>query len=352
MRLSGGKLMDLVNIKVRHKVFGEGIIIAKENSYITVKFQNDEKKFIYPNVFDGYLITESSDIAESIKREIESIKKLENEKKERLAELEQQKQIEKNNGDKYIKVKTKVYPRANIAFKCNFCDGGYSDEQVGFNGVCSDDVIRNNIELEKRTWCSSEDCACGQYLKGDITRFELDALCNNGGFVCYESQMLREWKALAGIVQTGEKKGQPMKLNKVQNNSLCVLTTRDPNSSERERYIFGVFLVDETYEGDNQEEGYVTTKSKYRIKLSPKEAHKMLFWNYHANDNQPEVAVWSSGLHRYFGDEQAIQILQDIAKLKQGTEEEKLANEFLLYFARINDIDISTVPEKSGALKK
>ncbi|MBX4272195.1 hypothetical protein [Clostridium estertheticum] len=45
-------------------------------------------------------------------------------------------------------------------------------------------------------------------------------------------------------------------------------------------------------------------------------------------------------------------ILQDIAKLKQGTEEEKLVNEFLLYFARINDVDISTVPEKSGALKK
>lgn len=344
--------MDLINIKVRHKVFGEGIIVANKNSYITVRFQDDEKKFIYPNAFDGYLTAENSNIAESIKQEIESMKNLEKEKKERLAELEKQKQIQKNNSGKYVKVKTKVYPRANIAFKCNFCDGGHSDEQVGFNGVCSDDVIRNNIELEKRKWCSSDDCACGQYLKGYITRSELEEVCNNGGFVCYESQMLRDWKALAGIVQTGEKKGEPMKLNKVQNNSLCVLTTRDPSSTERERYIFGVFLIDETYEGDNQDEGYVTTKSKYRIKLSPKEAHKMLFWNYHANDNQPEVALWSSGLHRYFEDKQAIQILQDIAKLKQGTDEEELANEFLLYFCRINDVDISTVPEKSGALKK
>lgn len=64
------------------------------------------------------------------------------------------------------------------------------------------------------------------------------------------------------------------------------------------------------------------------------------------------MAVWNSGLHRYFEDEQAIQILQDIAKLKQGTVEEGLANEFLLYFARINEVDISTVPEKNGALKK
>ncbi|MBX4272110.1 hypothetical protein [Clostridium estertheticum] len=226
-----------------------------------------------------------------------------------MAEVEQQNQIQRSNSDIHIKVKARVYPRANIAFKCNFCDGGHSDEQVGFNGDCSDDVIRNNIELEKRTWCSSDDCACGQYLKCDITRSELEDVCNNGGFVCYESQMLRDWKALAGIVQTGERKGQPMKLNKVQNNSLCVLTTRDPISIESEIYIFGIFLVDETYEGDNQDEGYVTTKSKYRIKLYPKEAHKMLFWNYHANDNQPEVPVWSSGLHRYFEDEQAIQIL-------------------------------------------
>lgn len=47
--------MDLMNVKVRHKVFGDGIIVAKKNSYITVRFSNDEKKFEYPNAFDGYL---------------------------------------------------------------------------------------------------------------------------------------------------------------------------------------------------------------------------------------------------------------------------------------------------------
>lgn len=342
--------MDLINLTVKHKVYGEGIIISHENSYITVRFQQGEKKFIFPNSFDEYLTTENSTITEEIKQELENIKISEKEKKERLAELIQKKQIVTN--DKYSKVKTKVFPRANIAFKCNFCDGGQSDEQIGFHGVCSDDIIYNNIEVEKRTWCSSDESACRQYLEGEKTRFELEDICNNGGFVCYESQMLRDWRALAGIVQTGERKGQPMKLNQVQNNSLCVLTTRDPNSIERERYIFGVFLVDETYEGDNKDEGYVTTKSKYRIKLSPEEAHKMLFWNYHANDNQPEVAVWSSGLHRYFEDEQAIQILMDIEKIKQGTKDHELANEFLSYFAQINNIDISNIPKKNGALHR
>jgi hypothetical protein len=185
-----------------------------------------------------------------------------------------------------------------------------------------------------------------------MTRDELDSICKDDGFVCYESQMLREWKAMAGIVQHGENKGKPMKLNQVQTNSLCVLTIRDPQSKEKDRYIFAVFLVDDTYEGDGREEGYVSTKSEYKIKLTPTEARSLLFWNYHANDNQPEVAVWSSGLHRYFGDDQAVQILRDIAKIKRGTEEEELSERFLQHFCRINGVDISTIKGLSGALKK
>ena len=41
--------------------------------------------------------------------------------------------------------------RANIAFKCSFCDGGQSESKqlIGFNGACSDDMIRHNIEIER-----------------------------------------------------------------------------------------------------------------------------------------------------------------------------------------------------------
>lgn len=344
--------MNLINMKVSHKIFGDGIIITREDSYITVKFSNDEKKFIYPNAFDGYLTTVDRDLNNKIKEEIEVIKKLEDAKKQEISrrEIKDLKRI--SSKDEKRERKTKFYTRENIAFKCNYCDGGKSDKEIGFNGVCSDKIIRNNIEVEKRTWCSSEESDCLSYFNGEISRLELDNIHGSGGYVCYESQMLREWKAMAGIVQKGERAGQPMRLNKVQNNSVCVLTTRLPNSNEIDRFIFGVFLVDENYEGDNFEEGYVSTKSKYKIKLSPKEAEKMLFWDYHVNENQPEVARWSSGLHRYFGDEQAIQILRDLALMKEGTEDEELSKEFLLYFSKINNIDINFVPEKNGALRR
>ena len=41
-----------------------------------------------------------------------------------------------------------------------------------------------------------------------------------------------------------------------------------------------------------------------------------------------------------------------MANLKQENEEDALVNEFLLFFARINNVDISTVKQKSRELKK
>ena len=178
--------MNLINLKVKHKVFGEGIIIANENSYLTVRFKDCERKFVYPQVFDGYLTIENSNANEGINNEIKAIKKVEKEEKQEKDRQNEQDRVDKLKLSKRKKAKVK-YPRANIAFKCNFCNGGASKDQIGFNGVCSDDIIKNNIEVEKRTWCGSDDSDCNKYLKGELTRKELDDKCENGGFVCYES---------------------------------------------------------------------------------------------------------------------------------------------------------------------
>jgi hypothetical protein len=345
--------MNLTNQNVIHKLFGEGTVIEHSDKYITISFSAGEKKFPFPDSFNIFLSIKDRNLAEQIETLLKE-KEAEEAKKRALWETEQKREMEQQQKIRAIesrtkKPKIKTYPRANIAFKCNFCDGGKSDKQVGFNGVCSDKLIYNNIAVEKRTWCTADECPCLQYYNRALTRRDLDEQCKNGGFVCYESQMLRDWKALAGVVQNGKNKGKPMKLKNVKANSLCVLTTRDPQSIEENRYIFAVFLVDETYEGDGHEEGYVSTNSQYKMILSPKEAHSLLFWNYHANENKPEVAVWSSGLHRYFEDEQAAQILRDIAKIKASTDKGQLAIDFYEYFCKINGVDSSTIGEPCGA---
>lgn len=344
---------NIIGQIVLHKAFGKGEICDFTDNIIKISFQTGERDFVFPDAFELYLKATDENFHNYVKTLIEE-KKIQEEK-----EKVEKERIERENALINSKInktsakknkKKKEIPRENIAFKCNFCDGGKSDEQVGYASACSDDIIYNNIVIENKTWCRSLKCPCFQYNNNEITRKDLDSYCNDGGFVCYESQMLREWKAYAGIVQSGERKGEPMKLNKVQCNSLCVLTTRDPQMVESERYIFAVFLVDETYSGDERDEGYVGTRSKYKIKLSPKECKSMLFWKYHKNGNSPKKSAWNSGLHRYFDDEMAAQILIDIVNIKKGTKDEVLASEFLKYFCEINEIDINKVKNPSGAL--
>ncbi len=64
--------------------------------------------------------------------------------------------------------------RSNVAFKCNYCDGGVESGAVGFSGICSLEVMRYNVE--HRTWCSSDDCFCKQYLDGAISKADLDRI--------------------------------------------------------------------------------------------------------------------------------------------------------------------------------
>ena len=321
--------MNLVNQSIRHKSFGLGTVAEHSESYIKIVFE----KFL--SCDDEGMQCEVLALLQE-KKEQERVR--ESEKKieiERLSKLHTA--VNREN----IK-KQKSYPKENIAFKCNYCNGGESE------------MINYNIEVAQHKWCCSEESPCNQYYNGIIERRELDAYAyaKDDGFVCYESQMLRNWTAFAGFVLTGDNKEKPMKLNKVQVNSLAVLTTREPYAAEKERFIFGVFLVDEAYEGDNREEGYVTTTSKYKISLSLDEAKQMLFWNYYHNENAPEKTAWGQGLHRYISDIQAASILYDIVAVKAGTEDEALAKEFLEYFCKINSIDSDALPVLEGALQR
>lgn len=341
--------MDLIGKIITHKSWGQGTIREIDQGYIITTFEIGEKKLQFPDAFSSFLTIEDADANTYIQSLI--AEKTERQKRELKEKYFRQEQMKNSDSSKLTSKNTKL-KRANIAFKCNYCDGGKSDTQIGFEGVCSDEIIYNNICVEKRTWCNSDDCACLHYLNHEMTRHELDKKCNDSAFVCYESQMLRDWKALAGIVQNGERKDEPMKLHQVQRNSLCVLTTRIPGMKEQERFIFAVFLVDDTYEGDGKEEGYVSTNSKYKLKLSRNEAEQLLFWNYHANGNNSEVPAWSSGLHRYFEDDVAVQILRDIVDLKKNTSDYELATEFLEEFCQVNGIDRSSIGEPNGALKR
>lgn len=286
----------MVGRTVFHDVFGGGIITSIEGTILTVNFGETIKKFVYPDVFEQFLRSADLELMEQVNRDLQ--KKRERNIKTALPI------VQSNSTQRQIK-KHKAVERSNIAFKCNYCDGGKTASRIGFHGICSETILRYNIVAAQHVWCSDRDSPCKKYLDGTISRVELESMMEGGGgfdFVCYESHMLRDWMASAGVVQNGADRGKPRRLMKVQKNSLAVLTTREPNSPESSRFIFAVFLVDESYEGDYKDAGYVTTRSDWKIELMPKEARKMKFWTYYANRKDKDVIAFNSGLFRYLTD--------------------------------------------------
>lgn len=332
----------MIGCKVFHNIFGGGTITSIEGKILTVNFGESIKKFVYPDVFEKFLISTDSELMEQVNRDL---------RKKRARNIKTIRPIVQSNSIQQQIKRCKTEERSNIAFKCNYCDGGKTAFRIGFHGVCSDPILRYNIVTAKRVWCSDPDAPCKQYFEGKISRMELENMMEcEGGFVCYESSMLRDWRASAGMVQNGVDRGKPRHLMKVQNNSLAVLTTREPNFSESSRFIFAVFLVDESYEGNHKDEGYVTTHSDWKIELMPAEAHKMKFWIYYAN--RTNVIAFSSGLFRYLTDIQAAQILRDIAQVRLNQTDRVFAGQFFEHFCKIKGINAADVPMPCGALHR
>lgn len=354
--------MDLVGKEVIHKAFGEGKIIEDIENYLIIEFEVGNKEFVFPDAFKTFLkFKDDEDTKELLPDIKEQFQEEQQEKKEIKQFFEKKRTLNLKQYDQAVaikqnKAKSKSKPKrvnqnsSNLAFKCNLCNGGQTADNIGFNGVCSDEMIEANIKVEKNAWCKADESPCSKYHNNEITREELDQQFTDDQFVCYESRMLGEWRAGAGFVLNGKNKGKPKKLARVRKDSLCILTTRDPQDAEEDRYVFAVFLIDEFSEGTDTEEGYVKSNSKYKLALSKEEAKNVMYWNYYSNANNPKNISWNSGMHRYVHDDQATQVLRDIVNIKKDTEDEELAKEFLDHYCKINNINLEKIGELNGAL--
>ena len=243
----------------------------------------------------------------------------------------------------------------NMAFKCTYNDGGLEKNGIGFLGVCSDQLIRQHIH-DGRVWCSHPACPCKQYVDGAISRDQLDSRAAEGQtryddyLTCYESRMLRLWMAQAGTKRNGAQEGERIRIKNAFRNGIAVLTTRIPGTAEEDRFIFGLFLIDTIFEGDDSTSGYVSAQSRYRLAFTLDEARRLPYWKYHANKNNPSKPSWGTGLFRYLSDHEGVQILRDAIEVKQGTADEQLAREFLEQYCRMNDLAADAVGDPAGAL--
>lgn len=225
----------------------------------------------------------------------------------------------------------------NIAIKCNYCDGGKDANHIGFSGVCSDRIIRYNIEDEHRVWCNNDRCPCFQYHNRKISRSRLEEIMSTPSeFVCYESTMLSDWKTQAGLYEDGRTKSFGSTLH---TGAVCIFTTRLPDMDERDRFVFGMFIIDELFHGNSNKSGYVKCNTNYHIELTPEESRKLKFWNYYRNKNTPERELWGTGLYRFISNNSIIAILSELINMRSNDKKDE-AIRFLAEFCRLNSLKI------------
>lgn len=283
--------MILRNEQVRHKSFGEGRVVEYTESYIEVRFPDGDKKFAFPDALGTFLTLVDKKVAkrfESLKRKIEEKRKDEELELERQRVVVYEEQQLLLERERLMK-NHRLHPVSQVAF-----------------------------------WCDEE---------------ELDLVFS-------------EWRLFTGLMQSGSNKGQPSRLIRLHQNSAALITARAANEPEQNRRILGVFMVDEGFNGRLCEDGYIPAHPQHRLTLSEEESKKVLFWNYYFNERYPRNMTWNSGRSRYFHNVWLAQILQETVALRRDSVEREIAQAFLDYFCRMNQLVTTDLPKPNGALRR
>jgi hypothetical protein len=133
--------MTIIGKIVKHKKFGTGKITANMDGRITVLFeQNIEKKFVYPNAFEKFLVFVDSTQQKIV---LEDLAKLEAERKDAIRELKNIKMKEK---EKATKTKKKTGVKQKITVEMAKISFDYA-KKVYDKQISMDDA-KHNIEQE------------------------------------------------------------------------------------------------------------------------------------------------------------------------------------------------------------
>lgn len=190
-----------------------------------------------------------------------------------------------------------------LAFKVTYNDGGARGGLIGYRGVCSDRIIVQNVEVDKRTWCSDPDNKCRQYCdrgrNGPRPRVPPpDRQVHDG--VCYESQLLarRPFKFWTGTYQSGRRRGKPIPINfeRVAKGDIVLLTTVAPQRTERDRIVFACYRVGQF--GKDEWGYYIESDSTMDLVLPEGLAMDCRYWDYQSPNRNGSV-FWGSGLFRF-----------------------------------------------------
>lgn len=213
----------------------------------------------------------------------------------------------------------------NIAFKCTYNNGG-NYLTIGYNGTCTEDIIKFNIEA-KRVWCSNLKCSCRVYYDNGFQG-------NKPEFPCMESKLNRDQCFGGGTFHRGKRNGKIIKIRGTGKGKIAFLTTKFPREKEIERRIIGIFVIDIITDDSN----LIKANKDYFIMIPSEDVNNLYFWDYYSISNNK--ADWGSGLFRYLDDNTTIAILSDLAtSVKDQDTQSKIIDILKYAFGKAPDIN-------------
>ncbi|MGN0174521.1 MAG: hypothetical protein ACI39F_08780 [Acutalibacteraceae bacterium] len=243
--------MNLLNLKVKHSVFGEGVVMKVSGNYMTVKFAVKESKFVYPDSFEKFITAEDASIQAAIIEEITAAKV-----QRQTAEAVRKSNKEHHTADNQASSST----RNRISIE----DGFGSDYNVKH---LAKQPILTYQQVEKQFGIRIAGFGRGINRTSSTVVLISSIDKKKSGFVYHD-----HWTKHGDYIYSGEGKtgDQQMTLG----NKAIVDAKHDGKVihlfvkfSPQEYYYQGVFsLVDYTYEDDKDESGNIRKEFKFRLR--------------------------------------------------------------------------------------
>lgn len=297
--------MNLLGLKVKHKVFGVGKILEYQDNYITVAFPGKTTKFVYPNAFETFIKAVDDNVQEFIVSEIKKAKIIDEAKKrlsdasrkaeEAISNLESAKKIKKglaeaiqraedakkrieeeiqcvNELDYDLKVeiqhtegvKTQLEEKIQDAKNAEF-DGlfgkDYHVEYLAKHPILTYQQVERDFGISLHPYGRGINPT-------DSTVVLISVIKKGGGYFVYHDK----WSANGDYIYSGEGKVGDQIMAK--GNLAIKNAARDGREihlfvkfSPQEYYYQGVFvLVDYAYEDDRDENGDIRKEYKFRLR--------------------------------------------------------------------------------------
>lgn len=242
--------MELMGMKVKHNVFGVGIVKEQTGKYITVEFSTKTTKFIYPDSFENFIRVDDAYVQDEI------IKSINDAKVE--AEKSRQKEAVYKAAKEPCKTVSKV--RAEKSLDEMFAPD-YHAEKLARQPILTYQQVENQFGIRISGF--------GRGINPTSSTVVLISSIGKarGNFVYHD-----KWTADGDYIYSGEGKTGDQTMTKGN------LAIRDAEIngkkihlfvkfSPQEYYYQGIFkLADYTYEDDKDETGNVRKEYKFRLR--------------------------------------------------------------------------------------